>query len=300
MAKVKRKAAIPAKTKRSGTVLPSTAKGAQPGKAAKGKSAAKPARKAGTQSAPKSIPKSAPKAANRLKDVKALVFDVFGTVVDWRGSLIREGRALGRAKKLAIDWAAFADGWRAGYAPAMDRVRRGELPWATIDVLHRMILVGLLDKFRITSLSEEEKDDFNRAWHRLAPWPDAVKGLSRLKKRFVISTLSNGNMALLTNMAKHGGLPWDCVLSAELFRHYKPDREVYLGAARLLGLRPGEVMMVAAHKSDLDAAAAAGLRTAFVQRPLEFGDPALKDVTPESRFDINAADFVDLAKKLGA
>lgn len=236
----------------------------------------------------------------KLKDVKALVFDVFGTVVDWRGSVIAEGRALGRRKKLTVDWPAFADAWRAGYAPAMDRVRRGELPWTTIDVLNRMILVELLAKFRIGGLSEAEKDELNRVWHRLKPWPDAVKGLARLKKKLLIATLSNGNMALLTNMAKHAGLPWDCVLSAELFRHYKPDREVYLGAARLLGLRPGEVMMVAAHKSDLDAAAAAGLRTAFVQRPLEFGDPALKDVKPEKRFDVNAADFADLAKKLGA
>jgi 2-haloacid dehalogenase len=261
------------------------------------RASAKPAAK-GARATP-SV-KAVKKANGRLGEIKALVFDVFGTVVDWRGSLIAEGRALGRRKRLTVDWAAFADAWRAGYAPAMDRVRRGELPWATIDVLHRMILVELLAKFRIENLSEDEKDDFNRAWHRLAPWSDSVKGLTRLKKRFVISTLSNGNMALLTNMAKHAGLPWDCVLSAEIFRHYKPDREVYLGAARLLGLRPGEVMMVAAHKSDLDAAAAAGLRTAFVQRPLEFGDPLLKDVTPEKRFDVNAADFVDLARQLGA
>ncbi len=236
----------------------------------------------------------------KLKIVKALLFDVFGTVVDWRGSVIAEGRALGRSKRLRVDWPAFADAWRAGYVPSMDRVRRGELPWTSIDVLHRLILGELLAKFHVTSLSEDEKDDFNRAWHRLKPWPDAVKGLARLKKKFLIATLSNGNMALLTNMAKAAGLPWDCVLSAELFRHYKPDREAYLGAARLLGLRPGEVMMVAAHKNDLDAAAAAGLRTAFVQRPAEFGDPALKDVKPEKRFDINAADFADLAKRLSA
>jgi 2-haloacid dehalogenase len=237
----------------------------------------------------------------RLKEVKAMVFDVFGTVVDWRGSVIAEGRALARRKRIeGVDWAAFADAWRAGYAPAMDRVRRGDLPWTTIDVLNRMILVELLARFRIGSLSEADKEDLNRVWHRLKPWPDAVKGLVRLKRHCVIATLSNGNMALLTNMAKHADLPWDCVLSAELFRHYKPDREVYLGAARLLGLRPGELMMVAAHKDDLDAAAAAGLRTAFVRRPREFGDPALKDVKPEKRFDVNAEDFVDLARKLPA
>jgi 2-haloacid dehalogenase len=235
-----------------------------------------------------------------LKDVKALAFDVFGTVVDWRSSVIAEGRALGRKKRLRVDWADFADAWRAGYPPAMDRVRRGELPWTTIDVLHRMILTELLAKFHIANLTEDEKDQFNRVWHRLKPWPDTLKGLSRLKKKFLITPLSNGNVALLTQMGRHARLPWDCVLSAELFHHYKPDREVYLGAARLLALRPGEVMMVAAHKSDLDAAAAAGLRTAFVQRPMELGDPALKDVKPEKRFDVNAADFLDLARKLRA
>jgi 2-haloacid dehalogenase len=235
-----------------------------------------------------------------LKDVKALAFDVFGTVVDWRSSVITEGRALGRKKRLRVDWAAFADAWRAGYPPAMDRVRRGELPWTTIDVLHRMILTELLAQFHIASLTEDEKDQFNLVWHRLKPWPDTLKGLTRLKKKFVVTTLSNGNVALLTHLGKHARLPWDCVLSAEVFHHYKPDREVYLGAARLLGLRPGEVMMVAAHKSDLDAAAAAGMRTAFVQRPMELGDPALKDVKPEKRFDVNAADFLDLARTLRA
>jgi 2-haloacid dehalogenase len=235
-----------------------------------------------------------------LREVKALAFDVFGTVVDWRGSLIAEGLALGGKKRLNIDWEAFADAWRAGYAPAMDRVRRGDLPWATIDVLHRMILSELLAKFSIDRLSEAEIDEFNRAWHRLKPWPDSVKGLGRLKKRYVIAPLSNGNMALLTGMAKRAGLPWDCVLSAELFHRYKPDREVYLGAVRLLGLRPREVMMVAAHKSDLDAAAAAGLRTAFVPRPGEFGDPSKYDVKAEKRFDLNVEDFAELAQKLGA
>jgi len=234
------------------------------------------------------------------REVKALTFDVFGTVVDWRGSITAEGRKLGRKKKLAVDWVAFADGWRAGYRPAMDRVRRGDLPWMNIDTLHRMILDDLLVRFRIDGLSEAEKDHLNRAWHRLAPWKDSVAGLKRLKKKFVIATLSNGNVALLSNIQKHGGLPWDCVLSAELFGHYKRDREVYEGAARLLGLAPGQVMMVAAHKDDLDAAAATGLRTAFVARPMERGDPAKADVAPEARFDVNAKDFVDLAKQLGS
>jgi 2-haloacid dehalogenase len=162
-----------------------------------------------------------------------------------------------------------------------------------------MILDDLLVRFRIEGLTEAEKDHLNRAWHRLNPWKDSVPGLKRLKKKFVIATLSNGNVALLTNMAKHAGLPWDCVLSAELFGHYKRDPEAYLGAARLLGLAPGQVMMVAAHKDDLDAAAATGLRTAFVARPMERGDPAKADIAPEARFDVNAKDFVDLARQLG-
>jgi 2-haloacid dehalogenase len=230
--------------------------------------------------------------------VSALVFDVFGTVVDWRGSIIREGRALGRAKALNVDWAAFADAWRAGYRPAMARVRSGELPWTTIDALHRMILDELLRQFRIRGLSEADKDHLNRAWHRLRPWPEARRGLAQLKRGFTLATLSNGNVALLVNMAKHARLPWDTVLSAELFHHYKPDPEAYLGAARLLGLEPREVMLVAAHKDDLYAANACGLRTAFVRRPLEYGPQARLDLKPERAFDCNADDFVDLARKL--
>src|SRR3954447_15230564 len=200
----------------------------------------------------------------KAPEVGALVFDVFGTVVDWRGSLIREGKALGAQKQLDIDWAAFADAWRGGYRPAMDKVRKGALPWMNIDHLHRLILDDLLQQFGIQGLSESEKDQLNRAWHRLKPWPDSVRGLKRLKKKFVISTLSNGNVSLLTNMAKNAGLPWDCVLSAELARHYKPDREAYLVAVELLSLKPDEVMMIAAHRSDLDAARSFGLRTGFI------------------------------------
>ena len=168
--------------------------------------------------------------------IKALTFDVFGTVVDWRGSVIREGRQLGKAKGIKLNWSRFADAWREGYAPAMDQVRRGELPWTNIDSLHRMVLERLLNEFGVSGLSDAEKDHFSRAWHRLKPWPDAVRGLKRLRKKFTLATLSNGNIALLTNMAKHAGLPWDCILSSELARHYKPDREVYLTAANLLGL----------------------------------------------------------------
>lgn len=236
-----------------------------------------------------------------LSEVRALVFDVFGTVVDWRSSVIREGERHGRAKRLAVDWDAFADAWRAGYPRAMDQVRSGALPWQSIDRLHRRILDELLVEFGIAdAFDDDARTSFNLVWHRLAPWPDAVAGLKRLKRRFVVGTLSNGNVALLVAMAKHAKLPWDVVFSAELFHHYKPDPEVYLGAVELLGLRPWQVMMVAAHKSDLDAAKRCGLKTAFVQRPLELGARGRNDVKPESRFDLNVRDFGRLAERLGS
>ena len=229
----------------------------------------------------------------------ALAFDVFGTVVDWRSTVIREGEALGRAHGLRVDWAAFAEAWRDGYHPAMNRVRQGELPWMNMDELHRMNLDEVLDRFGIEGLSESAKARFNRVWHRLEPWTDSVAGLLRLKDRFIVATLSNGNVALLVNMARHAELPWDLVLSSELIGHYKPDREVYLKAAALLGLAPGEVMMVAAHKYDLRAAAEAGLRTAFVPRPKEWPNRRI-DLSYEDSFDVNASDFLDLAVQLGA
>lgn len=236
----------------------------------------------------------------KIPGVKALTFDVFGTVVDWRSSIIREGELLAQKNKLALDWAKFADAWRAGYQPAMDRVRKGELGWTSIDVLHRMILNDLLSKFGLEKLTEEERARLNRAWHRLIPWPDAVGGLNRLKAKYTLATLSNGNLSLLVDMAKNAGLPWDCVLSAELFGHYKPDREVYEGAARILGLQAGEVMMVAAHPSDLQAAQRAGLKTAYVPRPLEHGPGGRQHPGAAAGFDVVAEDFVDLAAKLGA
>jgi 2-haloacid dehalogenase len=232
--------------------------------------------------------------------IKALTFDVFGTVVDWRGSIIREGLKFGAPRGITLDWAAFADAWRAGYRPAMDRVRRGELPWTNLDALHHMRLEELLVQFGITGLSEADKDHLNRVWHRLDAWPDAVEGLTRLRQRFVLATLSNGNVALLTNMAKHAGLPWDCILSAELAKHYKPDPETYQMAADLLGLPPAQVMMVAAHKDDLRAAQRGGLKAALVARPLEFGPERQSDTTPDPAFDVYASDFNDLAGKLGA
>jgi len=230
--------------------------------------------------------------------VKALVFDVFGTVVDWRGSILRELAALGHAKGIAADWEGFVDDWRGGYLPAMQRVRSGALPWTTIDDLHRLILDELLAKYRVAGLSAAEIDHLNRAWHRLDPWPDAVAGLARLKRRFVIGTLSNGNVALLVALARHGGLPWDVVFSAELIRQYKPDPETYLLPPALLRLAPGEVMLVAAHPGDLAAAASQGLKTGYVPRPLEYGPGrAPHDVSGE-RFDVVAEDFGALADKL--
>jgi 2-haloacid dehalogenase len=230
--------------------------------------------------------------------IKALTFDVFGTVVDWRSSIIREGERLGKAKGLAVDWAEFADAWRAGYGPAMYRVRTGELPWTKIDVLHRLILEDILLRFKISTLSEAEKVDLNLVWHRLDPWPDAVGGLLRLKSKFLIATLSNGNVALLANMAKYGGLPWDCILSAELAHHYKPDPETYLSAADLLDCEAQEVMMVAAHQGDLRAAAKVGMKTAFVLRPFERGRGVEIDLTPDPDFNYVAQDFHDLANQL--
>ena len=234
-------------------------------------------------------------------NVKALVFDVFGTVVDWRASIIREGQLLAARKSYDdVDWANFADRWRSGYGPAMNKVRTGELPWTKIDDLHRMILDDLVQEFKLEGLSEAELVDFNHAWHRLSPWPDTVAGLNRLKTRFIIATLSNGNVSLLTNMAKNAGMPWDAVLSAELSGHYKPDPEAYLKAADLLSLPPEQVMMVAAHPGDLRAAARTGLRTAYVIRPLERGPGRPVNTNPDGEFDYTATDFLDLARQLGA
>lgn len=232
--------------------------------------------------------------------VRALTFDVFGTVVDWRGSIIREGQLLSARKGYNVDWARFADSWRSGYGPAMNKVRSGELPWTKIDDLHRMILDGLVDEYNLSEMSEAELVHFNEAWHRLSPWPDTVSGLNKLKSKYVITTLSNGNVSLLTHMAKNGGLPWDAILSAELSGHYKPDPEAYLKAADLLSLKPEQVMMIAAHPGDLRAAARTGLKTAYVIRPLERGPGQPVNRNPDGEFDYTAEDFNDLAQQLGA
>jgi 2-haloacid dehalogenase len=232
--------------------------------------------------------------------IKVLSFDVFGTVVDWRSSVIAEGEKLGKAHRLNVDWSALADAWRSAYPPSLDRVQRGELPWTKLDDLHRSSLDEILERFKIGNLSETEVNHFNRVWHRLSPWPDSVPGLLRLKARFIITTLSNGNISLLTNMAKHAGLPWDCVLSAENVRHYKPDPEIYHLVPELFDLQPKEVMLVAAHEHDLQAAKTQGLRTAYVHRPLEHGPGKASSVPPPDRYDFIAKDFLELAGQLDA
>ena len=232
----------------------------------------------------------------RQTSIKALTVDVFGTVTDWYSTIVREGERLG----YDVDWAHFAKAWRSGYEPAMGRVRSGELPWTKIDALHRMILDAVLKDFSLSEWSEDERRGFNRVWHRLDPWPDVVGGLLRLKSKYIVAALSNGNMSLLTNMAKHTGIPWDCILSAELARHYKPDRAVYEMAAHLLDLEPPSIMMVAAHRHDLEGARSAGFRTAFIARPLEWGLEGPADTAQDGDFDIIARDFHDLAAQLGS
>jgi 2-haloacid dehalogenase len=237
-----------------------------------------------------------------LANVKALVFDTFGTVVDWRSSVVAEGIAWGNAKGLNINWVDFADRWRLGYKPAMDKVRKGEIPWTRLDDLHRMILDELLKEFKIEGLAEEEKNSWTHVWRRLKPWPDSVEGLTRLKKKYVIAPLSNGNIALMANLAKFGGLPWDVILGSELARHYKPDREVYISASYFLDLEPEEVMMCAAHVPDLQAARGNGLRTGFIYRPKEFGNGpvGVPDKAKPGDFDVVSTSMIDLARQMGA
>jgi 2-haloacid dehalogenase len=234
-------------------------------------------------------------AQDTAGSVQVLAFDIFGTVVDWHGSIVREMRQL----HPQVDGDAFARAWRAGYKPAMARVMSGELGWTKIDDLHRLILDGILPQFGLGHLTEAERKHLNKAWHRLDPWPDAVAGLTRLKKRFTLCTLSNGNIGLLTNMAKRAGLPWDCVLSAEVFRAYKPDPATYLGVAQVFDLQPAQVMLVAAHHDDLAGARRCGLATAYIERPLEFGAAQPKDVSPRVENDLHCRDLVALADQLG-
>ncbi len=230
-----------------------------------------------------------------LSNIKVLAFDVFGTVVDWHSSIVREVLAINPA----IDADAFALAWRSGYAPAMRRVMSGELGWTLIDDLHRLILDDILSKFGMTHLTEAQRQQLNLVWHRLEPWPDVLVGLTRLKTKFTITTLSNGNIGLLTNMAKRAGLPWDCVLSAEVFKAYKPDPATYLGVAKVFNLAPEQVMLVAAHQDDLAAARTCGLKTAYIERPFEFGKNQPKDISPNPANTYHAVNFLELAVQLG-
>ena len=225
---------------------------------------------------------------------RILAFDIFGTVVDWHASIAREVQTL----RPGVDGGAFANAWRAGYAPAMQRVMRGELGWTLIDDLHRMILDGILPDFGLQDMDDDERRHLNTAWHRLDPWPDAVAGLTRLKTRYTLCTLSNGNLGLLANMAKRAGLPWDCILSAEVFRAYKPDPATYLGVAKVFDVLPQQVMMVATHQNDLDAARNCGLQTAYIERPFEFGPDQEKDNIPNPANTLHATDLLQLADSL--
>jgi 2-haloacid dehalogenase len=236
-----------------------------------------------------------------MQPPSALLFDVFGTCVDWRSGIIGEGQALGRRLGLGqIDWAAVADTWRALYQPQMETVRSGARPWVTLDVLHREALERVLANAGLQGVPEQDRADFTRAWHRLDPWPDTVVGLHRLGQRFIVAPNSNGHIALLVNLSKRAGLRWDAILGAEIARAYKPQAEVYLRSVEALGLAPPQVMMVAAHNGDLVAAAGCGLRTAFIPRPTEHGPGQTTDLRPTQPVDLVAADLVDLARQLGA
>ncbi|MDQ2884952.1 MAG: haloacid dehalogenase type II [Chloroflexota bacterium] len=234
-----------------------------------------------------------------IGEIKALIFDVFGTVVDYRSTIMHEGEQLSQQKGLTVDWDEFSYAWRSRYQPILERVERHELPWTKLDTLHRMALDEVLAEFQVTGLTEDEKVHLNRVWHRLQPWPDSVAGLTRLRQKFVLATLSNGNVSLLTNMAKYSGLPWDCILSAELVRAYKPNPAVYQMASELLDLPAQQIMLVAAHPYDLEAAHAQGMRTTLVPRPLESGPKHPINYPANPDFDFVASDMLDLARQLG-
>ncbi|SDC20381.1 haloacid dehalogenase type II [Acinetobacter boissieri] len=229
-----------------------------------------------------------------FNNIKVLAFDVFGTIVDWHSSIVKELNNM----RLSVDANQFALDWRAGYRPVMDKVISGEGHWSSIDDIHRLILDDLLIKYNIFYLSEEQKIHLNLVWHRLNPWNDTVEGLNKLKDKFIICTLSNGNIRLLVDMAKFSNLPWDYIFSAENFHAYKPSPKTYLGVAELLNVYPNQVLMVAAHHSDLVGARSCGLMTAYIERPLEFGISVQKDVSPRTDNDFHALDLLDLFDKL--
>jgi len=233
-----------------------------------------------------------------LQDLRVLVFDVFGSVVDWRGSIVRDLSAWGSTRGIDADWEGLALAWRSRYQPKMQEVRSGQRPWTLLDDLHHESLVALLPSFGLSDLSAADIGHINRVWHRLDAWPDAIAGLTRLKSRYVIGPLSNGNIALLANMAKHAGLPWDLSFSTEWFRAYKPMPESYLGVAKAMNVEPAAVMLCAAHNDDLRAAKEVGLKTAFWARPTEYGADQAKDLEATQAWDVVATDIRDLARQL--
>jgi 2-haloacid dehalogenase len=244
--------------------------------------------------------KTAKTAERKLGEIRVLAFDIFGTVVDWRSGVAAHVDRIAKENHARLDGGAFADAWRNRYIPSMDLVRRKELPWMNLDALHRRSADELLIELRVgEAFDNSAREELVHSWHRLPPWGDVHEGLSRLRRRYVLTALSNGGFALLTRLIKEAGVPFDCILSAELCEHYKPDREAYLMAARLLDVKPEEIMMVAAHKWDVEGAKAAGLRTAFVERPLEKGPDGKADRLSDVNVDLGAHDFLDLAKKLG-
>jgi 2-haloacid dehalogenase len=231
--------------------------------------------------------------------VGALFFDVFGTLVDWRAGVAREAERILQPLGYRLDWLAFADAWRDEYQPAMEEVRAGQIPFCKLDLLHRRNLDRILPRFGISGLGEDAVRELNLGWHRLDAWPDAPRGLVRLKRRFVLAPVSNGNISLMVDLARRNGFPWDAVLGAETAGDYKPKPRVYLSACEALDLPPGSCMMVAAHTTDLLAAAKVGLRTAHIARPNERG-PGKGEAKPHAPVDVAAADLEDLAVRLGA
>lgn len=232
--------------------------------------------------------------------LRAVLFDVFGTVVDWRSSVTDALSAFGLRYGLEADWAGYTDRWRAGFRTMQKQVADGEISWLSMDEIHRRVLVRLLEELDVPGLNDEDIEHLNSAWHRLRPWPDSPAGIARLKREYIVAPLSNGNLSMLVDVSKHAELPWDCVLSTAMFSSYKPDPRVYRGAAELLGFAPREIMLTAAHAYDCDGARAAGLQTAYVYRPDEFGPGRGEDPGDTSRFDVVVSDFLELAEQLQA
>ena len=241
-----------------------------------------------------------PEIIMKIKNVKAILFDVFGTVVDWRGSITRMGEDIAKIKGIKnIDWPAFANAWRAGYKPGMAKVQSGEQPWTSIDTIHRTRLDHILVDFGIAEFfTEEEKSKLNKFWHYLDPWPDSIPGLIKLKQFYLIGPLSNGSLTLLSSMAKRANIPWDFIFSSDIFKAYKPDSQVYLGAINFLGLQPEEVMMAAAHNEDLEAARFHGMATAYVNRPYEYGPAQKKDLHASQDWDIITDSIIGISTEM--